>query len=138
MQLQIKAATANNYDTQALGLLAFAAAAGAAIAGSASAAHHPARGWWIPLIGLAGAIVLCLRELLVGRPVVGRKLELIVKEVSGKTEESINEALLDHLLGALAQLDGLLERKTERVTASVVWLGIAAISGTVVLMAASG
>jgi len=59
----------------------------------------------------------------VGRPAVGRKLELIVKEVSGRTEESINEALLDHLLGALAQLDGLLERGRQSASRQA-WPGL--------------
>jgi hypothetical protein len=88
LQLQVKAASSDNYDTQALGLLAVLVAAGSAVVATNALIGTY---WWATLPSLVAAMVACVAELYVGDFDAGLPLRDAVVAYRGYTAEQINE-----------------------------------------------
>jgi|GEM_PF-2527525 len=124
VQLQLKAASANNYDALALSGLAVVVAS---IAALASLQTVIGTGWWAPIIPLALAALQCLTCMTGDGIDVGKPLATIVVENEGSTEEQVSGALIAELTVALQNLDRLIEAKRVHLTNALVWVGITAI-----------
>jgi hypothetical protein len=98
-QLQIQVATAIGYDTQALGLMAVAAAVGGVLLALESTLEHF---WWIAsLVASTVSIVACLASLsFASTDAVGQNLRLALAdshaadEIQSGIVESISEAVV--------------------------------------------
>jgi hypothetical protein len=123
-QLEIKAASANNYDMQGLGLLAFN---GALLAANIAAENLLEKLWYLSVFGLAASVVMCVRVLATGAVDVGEKLATAREEWGGATEPEINALVVDSLAEALAQAD---ERLLEKQV-SIGWAEWALVAASV-------
>jgi hypothetical protein len=129
LQLQIKAGSSDNYDTQALGLLAvLVASASAIVATNGSIGTY----WWAVLPSLAAAMVACVAELYVGDLDAGLPLRNAVAAYRGYTAEQINEESVRDLVGTLERVDALLSRKRLVLTLAIVFMGATAVVAIII------
>lgn len=129
LQLQIKAGSSDNYDTQALGLLAvLVAVASAVVATNGSIGTY----WWATLPSLAAAMVACVAELYVGDFDAGLPLRDAVAAYRGYTAEQINEESVRDLVGTLERVDALLSRKRLVLTLAILFMGATAVVATII------
>jgi hypothetical protein len=126
-ELEIVMSSANNLDTQGLGLMAVAVGVMAVIA-AARASLGPA--WWLPIPVLAISVVMCLRVLAIARRgvVLGITVAAAITSYAGLTEAQINAALLKPLGSALSGTEDLVAHKSKYVGWAVVWLVLAAVA----------
>jgi hypothetical protein len=124
LQLQIKVGVANNYDSQALGLVAVLVTVAAAIA---SVNNAIGTAWWVPLPTLGAAIVACVTELRMDGLDTGLPLGQAAVRYEGFTEEQINAASVLDMIGSLDKVDGLLRYKRLALSIAVVFIGITAV-----------
>jgi hypothetical protein len=122
MQLTIKAASSNNYDTQGLGLLALN---GALLAADVAARDVLENFWWAPLVALLISAGFCVRVLARGSFDVGKALSAAVIDYAGQTEPQINALLVGEFITALQNADQLLAQKASSVGYAEIALGVA-------------
>lgn len=129
LQLQIKAGSSNNYDTQALGLLAVLVAVATALVGTEGLIGSY---WWVPLPTLAAAMTACVAELYMGNFDAGLSLRAAVSAYRGYTAEQINEESVRDLVVTLERVDDLLRRKRLTLTLAMLFVGVSAVAAVVV------
>lgn len=129
-QLEIMMSSANNLDTQGVGLMAFNGAVMAIVAASRTSLGPV---WWIPILILAISVVMCLRVLTGPRDGVtlGIALASAVTAYAGLTEAQINATLLTPLVRTLDGANELVERKTRYVAWAVVLLIVATLAAAI-------
>ncbi len=124
VQLQLMAASANNYDMLASGGLAVLVVGIAALATLKSVIGT---GWWAPMIPLAIAAFECVVCLTESGIDVGKPLAMVVVENDGKTESEVNQVLVGELTVALQRLEPRVKAKRLELTNALVWVAIAGV-----------
>ena len=118
------AASANNYDTLALGGLAVLVAG---IAALASLKTVIGTGWWAPMIPLTVAALGCIAALAAKGIDVGKPLAKVVVENDGKTADEVNNALVGELALALQLLETQVVTKRLRLTIALVFIALSGV-----------
>jgi hypothetical protein len=130
-QLQIQFALLGTYDARAIGALAVDSALAAV---GVAAADVVGRYWWLSLLGLLIAAILCVIALGFGAEPAAFKVENLLRAASTVGPDSIDRLLVVGLGRAITANEGLLRNKQLLVSVSTLPTGITIVSVIVVLL----
>jgi hypothetical protein len=124
VQLQLMVASANGYDTLALGGLTVIVAA---IAALATLKTPIGTGWWVPMLPLTVAAAGCITALATKEIDLGKPLARIVIDNEGEPAAKINAVLVAELALALKLVEDRVAAKRFRLTIALAWVIIAGV-----------